>query len=76
MVKIMEQSGDDEVLVLSDFGENYAFVVQDAEQGYHWTNEQSTLQPSLVYYMSNGIIHSISCVIISDCLTHDTVTVS
>lgn len=34
-----------EVIVLADFSENYSFIVQDAIQGYHWTNNQATVHP-------------------------------
>ena len=32
---------ESEVLVLGDFSENYTFIIQDAIQGYHWTNTQA-----------------------------------
>ncbi|KAL5474387.1 hypothetical protein EMCRGX_G026329 [Ephydatia muelleri] len=40
-----------EVLVLGDFSENYTFIIQDAIQGYHWTNTQATLH-QYVYYLN------------------------
>lgn len=65
-----------EVLVVADFAENYAFVCQDAAQGYHWTNTQATIHPFVCYYRSsNGNIEHISFVIISDCLEHTTTAV-
>ena len=33
---------DGEFLVIGDFSENYAFIIQDAAQGYHWKNNQAT----------------------------------
>ena len=36
-----QQLVDGEVIVLGDFAENHSFVVQDAAQGYHWTNDSS-----------------------------------
>ena len=31
-----------EIVVSADFSENYAFVLQDAAQGFHWNNTQAT----------------------------------
>ncbi len=39
----------DEVVVSADFSENYAFVLQDAAQGFHWNNSQCTIHPFVVY---------------------------
>ena len=39
-----------EFLVIGNFSENYAFTIQDAVQGYHWTNSQATLHPFVFYY--------------------------
>lgn len=66
-----------EFLVTLDFSENYAFVVQEAVQGFHWNNNQATVHPFVIYYRdinSNDIEH-LSYVGISDCLEHDTVAV-
>ena len=30
-------------IVIGDFSENYAFVLQDAAQGFHWNNSQATI---------------------------------
>ena len=35
-----------EVLVTADFSENYAFILQDAAQGFHWNNSQATIHLS------------------------------
>ena len=66
-----------EVVVSADFSENYAFVVQDAAQGFHWNNSQSTIHPFVVYYKvsSSCSISQRSYVVISDCLHHDTIAV-
>jgi hypothetical protein len=66
-----------ECVVICDFSENYAFVCQDAVQGFHWNNDQATIHPFVIYYRNsdtNAIDHT-SLVIISDCLKHDTVAV-
>ena len=41
---------DGEFLVIGNFSENYAFIIQDAAQRYHWTNNQATLHPFVFYY--------------------------
>ena len=60
---------------MTDFAENYSFVLQDAVQGFHWNNAQATVHPFVCYYRSLGVINHISFVIISDCLNRDTVAV-
>ena len=39
-----------EAVVIGDFSENYTFVIQDAVQGYHWSNDQVTLHPFVAYF--------------------------
>ena len=73
---LKEQLEEGHVIILSDFSENYGFVIQDAAQGYHWTNSQATLHPSIAYYKNNGTLKSISGVMVSDSLVHDTIAVS
>lgn len=59
-------------IILLDFSENYAFVVQDEAQGYHWTSESCTLHSVLVHYKnSEGVKMVSSHCIISDDLKHD-----
>ena len=58
-----------------DTTEIYAFVVQDEVHGFHWNNNQATLHPFITYFKNNRSIASLSFVIISDCLKHDTVAV-
>ena len=41
-----------EAIVMLDFAENYAFIVQDEVQGYHWNKSQCTLHPVMLYYPS------------------------
>ena len=65
-----------ELLVTVDFSENYAFVVQDAVQGFHWNNSQATIHPFACYYMESEKACHLSFVVISECLHHDTVAVS
>ena len=64
-----------EFLVVGDFAENYSFVLQDSAQSFHWNNSQATIHPFVAYYVESGELHHVSYVVISDCLTHDTVAV-
>ena len=38
------------VIILGDFAENYAFIVQDEIQSYHWNSQQCSLHPLVIYY--------------------------
>lgn len=62
------------VLIGGDFAENYHFVVQDAAQAFHWSNDQVTLHPFMVYYRPSphSEVVGLSIVMISDELQHDT----
>ena len=40
-------------VVTLDFSENFAFVVQEAVQGFQWNNNQATIHPFVIYYKSN-----------------------
>jgi hypothetical protein len=66
-----------EVVVCADFSENYAFVLQDAAQGFHWNNAQATLHPFVAYFRESNTseINHLNFVVISECLHHDTVAV-
>lgn len=64
-----------EFIVICDYAENYAFVVQDAAPGFHWNNNQATVYPVVVYFKNNTELVHKSMVIISDCLSHDAVSV-
>lgn len=68
---------ENEYLVICDFAENYSFILQDAAQGFHWNNTQTTLHPFSIYThdsVANKLKHRpTSFVVISDCLVHDTV---
>lgn len=64
-----------ECVVICDFAENYAFVLQDAIQGVHWNNDQVTIHPIAIYYKENGKEQFINYIAISDCLKHDTIAV-
>ena len=64
-----------QIIVLGDFSENYAIVVQDSTQGSHWTNDQATLQPFVIYFKKDSQLLHLNFVVISNHLTHDTVAV-
>lgn len=68
---LKETLSEGEFLVICDFAENYAFVIQDAAPGYHWNNAQATIYTVVIYYRGGRK----SLAIISDCTTHDTVAV-
>ncbi|KAI4473734.1 hypothetical protein M0804_015206 [Polistes exclamans] len=54
---------ENEFIVIVDFAENYAFVVQDAAQEFHWNNDQATVYTVVIYYkVDNQLTHQISVV--------------
>lgn len=64
-----------ECIVICDFSENYAFVIQNSVQGIHW-NDQVTIHPFSIYYKDDKDELKIkSFVSISVCLRHDTIVV-
>lgn len=64
-----------EVLVYSDFSENYAYVAQDAAQAFHYNSDQCTVHPVVIYYKEGNNIAHHSFVFLSECTTHDTTAV-
>jgi hypothetical protein len=59
---------------LGDFLENYSFNIQDAAQGFHTNNQQATTHPFVSYFKnSKNELKNLCCVIISECLYHNTV---
>ncbi|XP_043462733.1 uncharacterized protein LOC122498838 isoform X1 [Leptopilina heterotoma] len=62
-------------LIMSDFAENYAYVIQNATQAAHWNNDQTSIFTVIVNYKFENEIKHISMAIISDNLQHDTVAV-
>jgi hypothetical protein len=65
-----------EVFVQADFSENYAFMVQDAIQGFHWNNSQATVHPFVADYIDpeDNQLKYLNFIVISDCLDHNVVT--
>lgn len=74
---LKENLPENQCIVLCDFAENYAFVLQDSAQGFHWNNAQATIHPFVTYYIDEKTkkLAHLSLVIISDCMVHDTVAV-
>ena len=70
-----ENLGVDEVLLFSDFLENFAYEVQDAAQTFHYNNDQCTVFPVVFYYRSNNEIKHHTIILLSDCTKHDAATV-
>lgn len=63
-------------IILRDFSENYAYVIQRAAPGYHFNNQQATIYTVLIYYLDkDGTLQHKSLVIISDCTHHDATAV-
>ncbi len=68
----------DHIYVTMDFSENYTSIIQDAIQGYRWSNIQSTVHPfHRTYFDINKNCNAWDCtVIISDYLIHNSDTVA
>ena len=71
--QVRSNLGDGEFVVLGDFAENHAFIVQDAAQSYHWNKKSCTLHPVMIYYRNKdtGVIEGSPVVYMSDDLKHD-----
>lgn len=66
-----------ECIIIGDFSENYGFLVQDAIQSFHWSNNQATLHPFCIYFInSENEMTTKAISIISDSLSHDATTVN
>ena len=64
-----------EFVVCCDYAENYAFVIQNSTQSFHWNNNQATVFTVVVYYKGNDELEHVSMAIISDNLNHDSISV-
>ena len=72
-LKISSKEG--KFLILLDFAENDAFVIENAAQSFHWNNNQATIFTVVIYYKERNELRHVSMAIISDCLSHDTAAV-
>lgn len=71
-----ENLGVNQFVVISDFSENYTFLVQDEIQAYHWANEQCTIHPFCIYFKDDkNVLQTLSFVIIAESLEHNYVAV-
>lgn len=62
--------------IISDFAENYSFVMQDEIQAYHWMNQQCTIHPFSIYYKDeHNTLQTISFVVIAESLEHNHISV-
>lgn len=75
MNEVKETLKQNECVVTLDFSENYAFVVQDEAQSYHWSSDYVTIHPFVIYYKQDDKVKHVSYVIISECLEHNTTAV-
>lgn len=66
-----------EFVVVSDFSENFTFVMQEAVQAYHWANAQCTIHPFCIYSRdeNSGELLCNSLVMIAESLHHDITSV-
>ncbi|GBM58687.1 hypothetical protein AVEN_256464-1 [Araneus ventricosus] len=47
-----------QLVVACDFPENYSIVLHDEAQSYHWTNQQVTIHPFVIYFkQENKVEH-------------------
>lgn len=67
-----ENLEDNSIIFLGDFAENFSFVIQDEIQSHHWSKQQATLHPVVIYYKDDNILKHQSFCFISDDLSHDT----
>lgn len=72
---IKDNLEEGEFLVTLDFAENYTFKIQDAVQSYHWSNDQATIHPYVIYHRTEYSIESDCFVIISEETKHNTAAV-
>ena len=56
----------DSCVLVSDFSENFALVIQDAVQGYYWMTDHATLLPFMDYMKNtDGSVFNVSLCVIS-----------
>lgn len=58
-----------------DYSENFAYVVQDAAQQFHFNNDQCTINVAVLHYREDNETRHCSFIALSECTTHDTVAV-
>lgn len=71
-----EKLAQNEFIVISDFAENYTFLVQDEIQAYHWANDQCTMHPFCIYFKNeDNELQTVSLVVVAESLAHNYVSV-
>lgn len=65
-----EELGEGEFVVISDFSENYSFVIQEAPQAEYFSKKQCTIHPFCIYFKKNGVVESQSLIVISEDTDH------
>jgi hypothetical protein len=76
-VKCKEEIDNETCVLVSDFSKKISFIIQDSIQGYFWANDQATLLPFPGYMkLEDGTDDSVSMAVISNHLTHDTLSVN
>lgn len=71
--KCKENLSPNEMLIISDFSENYTFIVQDAIQSFHWSKKQCTIHPFALYWKNetDDKVQMLSIVVIAESVKHD-----
>lgn len=64
-----------EILILWDFSENFAYKVQNASQTFHYNNDQCTVFTVVYYYKEKNELKHKSLIFLSEVLKHDTAAV-
>jgi hypothetical protein len=62
---------DDTVVMVLDFGQNYACFWQDEAQSAHWFHEQITIHPVVAYYWQDRKVVKEEIIFLSADSTHD-----
>jgi hypothetical protein len=72
--ELMDNLKVGEVIVLGDYAENYAFLLQNAVQANHWDNSQATLHIFVVIYRDEegGELKYLNHVVVSEHHVHET----
>lgn len=60
-----------EIIILWDFSENFAYKVQNASQAFHYMNDQCTVFTIVYYYKEDDVLQHKSLVFLSEVLKHD-----
>ena len=68
-----ENLDSDTCIIMTDFAENYQYVLEDEIQSFHWNNNECSIQPVDIYYKNLPyVLQEKSFCFISEDLKHDT----